>query len=68
MSHLHKILTSYKLNTHQRNTYFEVLTNTCTVYPLGIREAWAKDGHCLTVIIIYLLLFTNIATPQKEDY
>ena len=35
MSHLHKILTSYKLNTKRRNTYFEVLTNTsCTVYPL----------------------------------
>ena len=38
MSHLHKILTSYKLNTHQRNTYFEVLTNTCTVYPLAYEK------------------------------
>ena len=38
MSHLHKILTSYKLNTDQRNTYFEVLTNTCTVYPLAYEK------------------------------
>ena len=50
MSHLHKILTSYKLNTHQRNTYFEVLTNTCTVYPL------AYEKHEPKMDIVYLLL------------